>query len=354
MNTLFENIKTPFQTQSQQLVINVDAARKEEVTQMFQLVLEQYMPSMLTELTGRVSTLEQAFIRNTIQTDPQFQCLNNPATHSFINTAVRAAAETSDEKDLELLGSLLAERNRREGNKRICLGIKKAIEVVPYISDEDLCAITVVNIIFSFLRYFPDLQKTLNYADEVFSKLPLDILPKDDLWIDNMQSLNAVVKSQGRFKDFNKSIVLLYKKMILVGIEKSSPAYDEAIKLLNTIHLSSDHTLLENPLCPNHVLLPVLEENLVNAQIIRKEGNRPLTEEEQALLKNIFKLYEQEENKLKQAEQTFIQEWNKRPSLKKIGEWWGTFSKKSFDLMPIGEALAYVNAKHYIQELTLD
>lgn len=354
MNTLFDNIKTPFQTQSQQLVINVDAAKKEEITQMFQLVLKQYMPSMLTELAGRVSILEQAFIRNTIQADPQFQCLKNPTVHSFMNTAVRAAAETSDTKDLELLGSLLAERNRREGNKRICLGIKKAIEVVPYVMDEDLSALTVVNTLFSFLRYFPDLQRTLNYADDVFSKLPLDKLPKDDLWIDNMQSLNAIVKNQARFKSFNELIIILYQEMILVGIEIGTPAHDEVIRLMKSIHLNVERSLMENPLSPNHVLLRVLEENLDNVQIVNREEKRSLTEEEHSVFKNIFNLYEKDETKLKQAGHVFIQEWNKRPSLKRIGEWWETFSNKSFDFMPIGEALAYVNAKQYIQELTLD
>ena len=353
MNTLHDSISTPFQTQSQQLVINIESEKKEEVTRMFQLVIEQYMPSMLSVLTDRVSTLEQAFIRSTIQEDPQFQCLKNPAMHSLINDAVRAAADTSDEKDLELLGSLLSERSRREGNKRMCLGIKKAIEVAPYVSEEGLCGITIVYLLINALRYYSTLDRTLEYADKIFSRLPLESLPKNDAWVDEMQSYNAILSKPGTFKKINDVLLIMFNSVVLVGIERGSDNYDEAKRLLQSINLDPERQFIDNPLFPNHVILNVLEENLDKAVIVKHQTQRPITEMELEVFKAIFKLYDGEENKLKQAGHMFVKKWNEVPSLKNITDWWSTFSSKLFELMPIGEALAYVNAKRYIPELTM-
>ena len=67
-------------------------------------------------------------------------------------------------------------------------------------------------------------------------------------------------------------------------------------------------------------------------------------------LKEIYSLYEIDENIKNENINKFINEWDRRPNLKIIKEWWNK-QNISIELTAIGRVLGHSNAQKYLEVL---
>jgi hypothetical protein len=69
-----------------------------------------------------------------------------------------------------------------------------------------------------------------------------------------------------------------------------------------------------------------------------------LTEEQKKIINSIYDFYKQDETIKQQNIQKFMIEWNKRPNLKTLQEWWDNIPS-SFQITYVGKVLAHANAQ---------
>lgn len=352
MDSLFNNITPTLQRQEQTLVVNVNVEKEGEIRQIFQDILNHYTPIAVDELSKRVSFLEQAFIRANAIGDPTFMTLSNPAMHSLMRDSVKAAAETGDEKDLNLLGNLLAERKNMEGNKSLCHGIKKAIEAIPYIPEEALLGLTVVSIFVKAFRYYDTYKVTLDKLEAIFNTMPLEKLPQISTWVDDLSMCNAAIPKMGTFKKLEELIYELTSMYMIIGIENNSKVHQNACQSLKNHRLSVDDVFVENELLPGYVRLFFLKENIERIGIVTSNGQKKsLPKEVRDEFLGIFDKYIVDESRIPQIKNEIIRQWDSRPCLKQIHDWWNKNTENLFYPSSIGYILAYVNAKYYYNDI---
>ena len=97
------------------------------------------------------------------------------------------------------------------------------------------------------------------------------------------------------------------------------------------------------------VLLNTLPLNIPNIAGIHMM--KP-TEKHKEGLKKVISLYKKDGALLKKAESLFAEKIPKYEAIRQFRDWLAN-QKHSFDLTPIGEALAYVNARRCIPELPI-
>lgn len=238
-------------------------------------------------------------------------------------------------------------------DRKVRVGIKKAIEIVDQVDDDALCALTVA---YTVKRLFPatgSIIQGLNVLENVFSKLCYTNLCKGREWLDHLEILDAVRLTQ--FSSLKKLDLFYAEQLdgyVCVGIKKESENYQKALSLLNSGNLPRellcDHELLEG-----YVRLPVINKKqicslkLVNRQMISGELVDQFIEtsnEQNSIIEQIYDLYDKNEEQKKIVTDNFALEWKKRETLNLLLKWWNEIPM-AFDITAVGTVLAHANAQ---------
>ena len=91
-----------------------------------------------------------------------------------------------------------------------------------------------------------------------------------------------------------------------------------------------------------------IESPTLNLSVLRNRNriNRSivLTKEQKNAIKTIYELYTPDEAIKQENIKVFMQEWDKRPNLKILREWWDNINP-SIRITSVGKAIAHANAQ---------
>lgn len=96
------------------------------------LIVERRLSDFKTELYGSVGERMQLF-----------DSLREPSCVDTLGRAANAAIRTDSERDKKLLAELLVKRFETPSDRYVATGVNKAIDIVDYLTDEELAGLTV-------------------------------------------------------------------------------------------------------------------------------------------------------------------------------------------------------------------
>jgi hypothetical protein len=132
---------------------------------------------------------------------------------------------------------------------------------------------------------------------------------------------------------------------VCTGINKESEDYQKALKMLSNIKIPNS-ILVDNVLNPGYVRMEIPQKESIDSmkRIFHPNVTIPLSETDKTTLKEIFSMYNNDSNLIQNVKQRFVEEWNKRESLRKLNEWWNDIPN-SITITEVGKVLAHANAQ---------
>lgn len=153
-------------------VSGIDEKRAREIfNEMYDIARKDFTQDAYQCANDRVAKFEEAFMPKMLKVEGALQKFSDPSFQFLITEAHKTAAATEREADYDLLSELLLHRVKKDKDRKVRVGIKKAIEIVDQVDDDALCALTVA---YTVERLFPatgSIIQGLNVLENVFSKL---------------------------------------------------------------------------------------------------------------------------------------------------------------------------------------
>ncbi|WP_145915380.1 hypothetical protein [Geobacter anodireducens] len=193
----------------------------------------------------------------------------------------------------------------------------------------------------------------LNVLNDLFGKIFYGKLPVGNSWLDHLDVLDAVrVTSFGNLKKIEQYYPEQLTGYVDIGIEKGSENYAKAIDILNSNGLPPN-ILVDHALNDNFLRINLSNKKQISSlslqQQIYHNGNIsiipvPLSKEQVTAINSVYDLYKQDGNAKQKNIATFMEEWDKRPNLKILRDWWNNIDG-SFQITSVGKVLAHSNAQ---------
>ncbi|WP_419226827.1 LPO_1073/Vpar_1526 family protein [Alteromonas sp. OM2203] len=340
--------------------IGIDEKRAREVFQEMNLHLRQeYTQEALEIANARVSEFENSLMPKMERVEGALEAFGDPSFQLLLVDAQKAAASTERAADYDLLSELLIHRFKKGDNRIARAGISLAVDIVDKVSDEALLGLTVAHAVNSFLPVTGDINQGLDVLNDLFEKVIYEDLPSGHEWLDHLDILNAVrLNSFGSLKKVQQYYPEILPGYIDVGIEKASENYTKALEILDHNNLPRG-LLIEHSLNTDYVRIPVPNRAQIDfislQQQVLKGGTLvvvpvKLTEAQKTAINNIYDLYSQDGGLKQNNINSFIEEWDKRPSLKALKDWWDTIPI-ILTITAAGKVLAHSNAQRCDERL---
>lgn len=349
--------------QAQQMVVHVgiDEKRAREIYQEMNLHLRSdYTQEALNVANYRVTEFENRLMPKIAQVEGALEAFADPSFQLLLVEAQKAAASTERPADYDLLSELLIHRFQKGEDRIARAGVSLAVEIVDKVSDEALIGLTVTHAINSFLPRSGDIHQGLDVLNELFGKILYSELPTGHDWLDHLDILDAVRLSPlGGLKKVEQYYPEQLLGYVDVGIEKNSENHNKAIEILKSCSLPTN-ILNEHALNSAFLRLPItskksIDEFFIIHQPIHYGGltqvvQQKLSEEQKQAINSIYELYSNDGSVRQNNVSSFMIEWNKRPNLKILREWWDNIST-GFTVTSVGKVLAHSNAQRCDKEL---
>lgn len=334
--------------------VGVDEKRAREIYQEMNLQLRRdYSQEALDIANRRVTEFENRLLPKMEEVNGALEAFADPSFQLLLVEAQKTAAATERPADYDLLSELLIHRFQKGENRITRAGITRAVEIVDEISDEALLGLTVYHALTYFMPVSGDVYIGLNVLNDLFGKIFYGKLPVGNDWLDHLDILDAArLNSFGNLKKIHQYYPELLDGYVEVGIEKNSENYDKAIEILKSNNIPQtilvDHAFNDDFVrlnFPNKQHISSLKSNypiLHNGKMTIHPI--PFSEEQITATNSLYELYKQD-GKIKQENiKLFMEEWDKRPNLKTLREWWDNIGK-SFQITTVGKVLAHSNAQ---------
>ncbi|MBC7751153.1 MAG: hypothetical protein H7Z73_05460 [Candidatus Saccharibacteria bacterium] len=335
------------------IIAGIDEKRAREIYQEMILQLRrEYSQEALDIANTRVTEFENRLMPKMEEVKGAVEAFADPSFQLLLCEAQKTAAATERPADYDILSELLLHRFLKGGNRFIRAGINRAVEIVDEISDDALLGLTVFHAVSTFTPLSGDLHQGLNVLDNLFGKLFYGKLPTGKDWLDHLDLLDAVrINSFGSVKTIQDYYPETLAGYVDIGIEKNSGDYEKAVEILNKNNVSQtilvDHAFNNNFMRLNiakkaHTSHLLLQQSMPNNPTVFFQT--PLSEEQRKALDSIYELYKQDSNMKQQYINLFMEEWNKRPNLKMLREWWDNIGT-AVQITAVGKVLAHSNAQ---------
>lgn len=301
----------------------------------------------------RINKLEEILIPRLEQEDAIFECFADPSFQVLIKKAQLTSICTDRYDDYTILSELLVHRIKNKTDIKKKASISKAIEIIDQIDDDSLCAITMYHAILSFIPISGSIVEGIHVLSELYEKINPDLLPQDDMWIDNLSILGAITIIP--FSGIPKYEEMFSKKLdgyVCVGIKKGSEEYSKAIELLHTYRINTS-VLIDNEILDGYVRLAINEKSAIEDLIFQKTtiigGQHQMepihiSNEEKKCLYDIFDLYSKDDQLQEKVKENFYALLNSIESMKKTITWWNGLPL-NLKTTSIGRVIAHTNAK---------
>jgi hypothetical protein len=342
-------------TNIQVVHVGIDEKRAREIYQEMNLqLIKDYSQEALNIANARVSEFENRLLSRMEQVDGALEAFADPSFQMLLVEAQKTAASTERPEDYDLLSELLIHRFQKGENRIVRAGISLAVEIVDKVSDEALLGLTVAHAVNSFLPTSGDIHQGLDTLNDLFGKIFYGELPTGHDWLDHLDILNTVrLISFGSLKKVQQYYPEKLSGYVDVGIDKKSENYDKVVEILKNNNLPSD-ILIDHALNSDFLRVCVPNRNLIVDTISLQqqmiyEGKSfivpvKLSETQIKAINFIYDLYSQDGNLKQNNLNLFMAEWDKRPNLKILVEWWDNIST-SFTITSAGNVLAHSNAQ---------
>lgn len=171
--------------------------------------------------------------------------------------------------------------------------------------------------------------------DTLYSKLNLEELPNDSLWIDNLSILGAInIIPFAHSKKYEDYLVDELNGYVCVGIRKDSQEYVEAVINLISAQISPD-VLVDNILLSGYMRVSLSSKNNIA---------KSLNDAQKSCINNILNSYIKNPELETKVKQKFYELFYSFESIKKAFEWKNSI-KQNIALTSIGRVIAHTNAK---------
>jgi hypothetical protein len=348
--------------QAEQMVVQVgiDEKRAREVFKEMNLQLRrEYTQEALEIANSRVLEFENSLMPKMEQVDGALDAFSDPSFQLLLVEAQKTAASTERPQDYDLLSELLVHRFQKGENRNARAGISLAVEIVDKISNEALLGLTVTHAVNSFLPLSGDIYQGLDTLNDLFGKIIHEELPQGLDWLDHLDILNTVrLNTLGSMKKVQQYYPERLSGYVDVGIEKDSENHAKAIEILNNSalprNLLVDHSFnsdFQRICIPYRSSLNQISLN----QPVNHEGRLiiipvKLADEQIKTVNSMYDLYSQDGNLKNSNVDLFMKEWDKRPSLKALKDWWDDIPF-SLTITAVGKVLAHSNAQRCDKKL---
>ena len=316
------------------------------------IALQNYSVESEIVARGRAYKFRQKLVPRLGEEEKGFESFADPSFLFLLMEAQKAAASTDRESDYDVLSELLANRVKVATDRRLYLGINKAVSVLPFVSDEQLAGMTIEFCIAKISSKSNYIIQGLSAIDECYGKIIGNCeLPKGDGWLDSLEAGGLVKNLRQPLQGFKKSrqiILEFFEHYTRTGIKKGSEKYAQAIELLKSAGLT-ESVLIEHELNNEYVRILALDE----AGIDELVGNRllengatltiPLSDAQKEVLRKIMALYDGEEGIREDFKNRFVSKFMEFPNVKKVMEWWDS-NETFYELTIVGNILANANA----------
>lgn len=348
--------------QADQMVVHIgiDEKRAREVFQEMNLHLRQeYTQEALEIANARVSEFENSLMPKMERVDGALEAFGDPSFQLLLVDAQKAAASTERPADYDLLSELLIHRFKKGDNRIARAGISLAVDIVDKVSDEALLGLTVAHAVNSFLPVTGDINQGLDVLNGLFGKVIYGNLPSGHEWLDHLDILNAVrLSSFGGLKKVQQYYPEILPGYIDVGIEKASENHTKALEILDGNNLPRG-LLIDHSLNTDYVRIPIPNRAQIDSISLQQQVLQGgalvvvpvrLTEAQKTAINNIYDLYSQDGGLKQNNINSFIEEWDKRPNLKVLKDWWDTIPI-ILTITAAGKVLAHSNAQRCDERL---
>jgi hypothetical protein len=344
------------QMQAESMVVHVgiDEKRAREVFQEMNLqVRQEYTQDALAIANSRITDFENSLMPKMEKVDGALEAFSDPGFQLLLVNAQKAAASTERPADYDLLSELLVHRFKKGNNRIARAGISLAVDIVDKISDDALLGLTVAHAVNSFLPVSGGIHQGLDVLNDLFEKVIYSQLPVGHEWLDHLDILNAIrLTSFGSLKKVQQYYSEALPGYIDVGIQKDSENFTAAIKILDDNDLPRQ-LLVEHSLNSEYFRIPIPNKAQIDSISLQQQFIQGgsvvvapirLSEKQIGALNSIYSLYSQD-NGLKQRNiNLFMEEWEKRPNLKALKEWWDNIPTM-LTITSAGKVLAHSNAQ---------
>ena len=277
-----------------------------------------------------------------------FESLREPSCAATLGAAANAAARTNSAADHQMLAELLVKRFESPSDRHVATGVSKAIEIVEFLTDEELAGLTVF---FAVNRYTPSsgvIGDGIKTLAGIYESLPLNLLPAGTDWIDDLDILDAIryssITSLTPFLDLQFDMLKGYT-VCGVGVDSAEEA--EVLEKLEEAGLPTD-LLVDHELNPGYRRLSLRYIDRFDNLLYRHDCDAsipgiPLSNAQIEALRFICQL-SQDDSCVAFIKENLKKEMFKLPVLVKVHDWWNSIPLVP-RLTPAGECLASANAR---------
>ena len=284
-----------------------------------------------------------------------FESFADPSFLFLLIEAQRAAASSDRESDYDVLSELLANRVKVGTYRRLYIGINKAVNMLPFVSDEQLAGIIVQFCIAKLTSKASSIAEALQAMDDCYGKIIGNVdLPTGEAWLESLEAGELVKNVSMPLHTFKKSrdiILDSFGRYTKSGIKKDSERYQQALTILHEAGLPAS-ALVEHELNEDYVRLVAQDEDEINDLTINQVLENgihitvPLNDVRKEAVRKVLAMYERELGLLEDFKNRFVTKFNEHPNLKKKTEWWESIPSY-FELTIVGKILANANANKY-------
>ncbi len=342
--------------QAQQMIVHIgiDEKRAREIYQEMNMQLRNdYTQEALTVANSRIKEFEDSLMPKMAQVDGALEAFADPSFQLLLIEAQKTAAATERPADYDLLSELLIHRFKKGENRIARAGISLAVDIVDKVADDALLGLTVMHAVDSFIPLTGDIHQGLDVLDNLFGKIIYSRLPIGQEWLDHLDILDAVrINPLGGLKKIGQYYTEVLSGYVDVGIEKNTENYNRAVEIVKNAGLPVD-SLIEHAFDNNFVRIRVCNRGGIGELIINvtssyfggvTHSQNKLSKEQVDALESVYDLYSQDGERKQKNIQLFIAEWDSRPNLKILREWWDNIGV-SVTTTSVGKVLAHSNAQ---------
>ena len=347
-----------FQAQNQTIIVNdgmsegrVYAIVNEECEKVAKtcileskLVVEQRLGQFRTEFFGAVADRAQLL-----------SALQEPSCVDALGKAARAATMTDEKRDKELLSELLVKRFESPKDRRVAAGVSKAIDIVEYLTDEELNGLTVYFAVNQYMPVAPRISEGLEALDDTFGSLIIGELPRGGDWIDELDAHGALrVDSLSSLKPIVDYYFEVLSGYTACGVKEGSNQEQEALAILAEAGLPND-IFVEHELNPGYKRVNLrFIDDLSGVRLIKCQAEGQI--ESYAPSREQLDAYARVADLCKSNECDAVIKENlekairRYSSISKVYDWWQAIPSAS-KITGVGKCIADANARRLNPQL---
>jgi len=334
------------QVQNLTVINGIDEKRAREIfDERYSIIREELSFEALQIANERVSKFEDILIPKMKKIEGALNSFSDPSFQYLISKAHRTAACTDRESDYDLLSELLIHRCQNKQSRKVCSGINRAIEIVDQITDEALSSLTVFFSVGQLNPIANTISQGLEILDNLYGKLPLDLLCSDNSWLEELDVLDAVRYSTFiTLKKLENYWKEKYSGFVCTGIKNDSEKWEEIDNLLSSVGLSRS-VFVNNELLANYLIIPVISVEEIKKLIFTNEFVKiPITSNQTEVLEKIYNMYDSRANEQQIVYENFIKKMETYKNISIVRKWWNSIPY-SITITSVGRVLAHSYAK---------